>query len=257
MKNAQYQEYAPSPRLAQRVECFWTMRVAADVPAYPVLPDGCIDILYSRQGNGPTRIEVVGAMTSRRDFAIPRGRFQFGVRFRPAMGRAFLRAPVQELTNRIVSLDALWGRAARLLERQLAEAGSVGQAMARAEKVLGEAPALKPLERAATWLLAQRGQVSVDDLARSAGISARQFRRVCLEASGLTPKRLARVIRFRHALQQAHAGRSIDWAQIALDCGYFDQAHLINEFRELAGTTPAEYAARFIVPPATVFAAAD
>jgi transcriptional regulator GlxA family with amidase domain len=197
-------------------------------------------------------------MTHRRDFAIPSGRFRFGVRFRPALGRAFLRAPLLELTDRIVPLGALWGRAARSLEQQLAEARSIGQAIARAESFLGGAPAPSPIERAATWLLARRGQVSVDDLARSAGLSARQFRRLCMDASGLTPKRLARVIRFRHALVRAQqSGWPIDWAQLALDCGYFDQAHLINEFHEFAATTPAEYLTTHTLQPAAVAVAAD
>ncbi len=203
----------------------------------------------------------MGAMNCRQDFAIPSGRFQFGVRFRPATGREFLRAPVQELTDRIVPLEELWGRDGRRLEDQLAEARSLGQAIARAENFLGEAPALTPMEQAAAWLTAQRGQVSVDDLARSAGLSARQFRRVCLEASGLTPKRLARVIRFRHALVRAQSARPVsrplDWAQLAVECGYFDQAHLINEFRELANETPAQYAANHLIAPQTIFQAAD
>ena len=204
-------------------------------------------------------------MTHRRDFAIPFGRFQFGVRFRPAMGRAFLCAPVQELTNRIVSLDALWGRGASRLEQQLAESRSVGQAMARVETVLegilGDPTPYGPVERTAEWLVAHHGLVSVDDLAQNAGLSARQFRRVCLDASGLTPKRLVRVIRFRHLLARippdGRPGERIDWAQLALECGFYDQAHLINEFREFAGASPAEYAAQHLVSPPAAAEAAD
>ena len=80
---------------------------------------------------------------------------------------------------------------------------------------------------------------------------------ISLKIRGLTPKRLARVIRFRHALAQAQRSRTVDWAQLALECGYFDQAHFINEFRELAGTTPAEYAATHLTAPAAFVVAAD
>ena len=257
MKNAHYQEYPASPRLAHRVECFWTLRATAELPAYPVLPDGCVDILFGRRGNALTGLRVVGAMTHRRDFSIPAGQFQFGVRFRPAMGRAFLRMPLAELTDRVLPLDAVWGSAARRLEQQIAEARSVGQAMARVENLLGNPPAPGPVERAAAWLIKQNGQVCVDDLARAAGLSARQFRRVCLEASGLTPKYLTRVMRFRRALARIEPGRPVDWARLALDCGYFDQAHFINDFRDFAGETPAEYAARRPAPPALIVQAAD
>jgi AraC-like DNA-binding protein len=257
VRNASYQEYAASPRLAQRVECFWTLRATADLPAYPVLPDGCIDILFGRRGNSLTGLQVVGAMTRRCNFAIPAGQYQFGVRFRPAMGRAFLRLALAELTDQILPLEDLWGSAARRLGQQIAEARSVGQAMARVENLLGDPPAPGPVERAVAWLVDQNGQVSVDDLARAAGLSARQFRRVCLEASGLTPKYLARVVRFRRALARVEPGRSVDWAQIALECGYFDQAHFINDFRRFSGETPAEYAARRAAPPVLIVQAAD
>lgn len=82
----------------------------------------------------------------------------------------------------------------------------------------------------------------MDELAGAASLSARQFRRVCLERTGLTPKHLARILRFRHAAQRARPARRADWATIALDCGYYDQAHLINEFREFSGLPPAEFA---------------
>jgi len=84
----------------------------------------------------------------------------------------------------------------------------------------------------------RHGCVSIDEVADQCGLSARQFRRICLAQTGLTPKFLARILRFRHALAQVHA-HPCAFAHMALDCGYYDQAHLINEFRELSGRTPA------------------
>ena len=58
---------------------------------------------------------------------------------------------------------------------------------------------------------------------------------------GVTPKRFCRILRFQHAVTQAHRTAGIDWADVALACGYFDQPHLIHDFRAFAGMTPSAY----------------
>jgi AraC-like DNA-binding protein len=99
-------------------------------------------------------------------------------------------------------------------------------------------PAISATQTAIDYMVRRKGRVSIDDLAEDAGLSSRQFRRQCLILSGLTPKRLCRVIRFRHALSQIGSRQS--WADLAQECGYYDQAHMINEFRELGGSTPCD-----------------
>jgi transcriptional regulator GlxA family with amidase domain len=107
------------------------------------------------------------------------------------------------------------------------------------EESLPDPAEISPLQRALAWMRERHGCVSIDELAGQAGLSVRQFRRTCLAQTGLTPKVLARVLRFRHALAQVHA-HPCAFAHMALDCGYYDQAHFINEFRELSGRTPAD-----------------
>ena len=94
-----------------------------------------------------------------------------------------------------------------------------------------------PAQKAISWIEARHGCISIDELAHAAGLSPRQFRRVCLELTGLTPKFLARVLRFRRALAATHTGRP-DCAALAADCGYYDQPHLIRDFRQFAGRSP-------------------
>jgi transcriptional regulator GlxA family with amidase domain len=121
----------------------------------------------------------------------------------------------------------------------LSDARSIEEWTARFEAAITESPEPGPLQQALVWMQQQNGCVSMDDLAGRAGLSPRQLRRVCLEQTGLTPKFLARVTRFRHALAEAHRYPGA-FAGFAVDCGYYDQAHLINEFRELYGRTPTE-----------------
>src|SRR5581483_6546682 len=78
-------------------------------------------------------------------------------------------------------------------------------------------------------------------LTRATGLGVRQLRRRCIEETGLSPKHLARVGRFRDVCSRIATDESANWADLACESGYYDQAHLINEFREFSGLTPAAY----------------
>jgi AraC-like DNA-binding protein len=79
---------------------------------------------------------------------------------------------------------------------------------------------------------------------RETGLSERRFIEVFHEQVGLTPKAFCRVRRFQRVLKSVHGAREVDWAQVALDCGYYDQPHFIHDFRGFSGLTPAQYVAR-------------
>jgi transcriptional regulator GlxA family with amidase domain len=95
------------------------------------------------------------------------------------------------------------------------------------------------LDLAAT-IVSEAGLISVDALASSAGISARQLERRFLQEVGVAPKLLCRILRFQRIFHsiRAHDGR---WATVAADCGYYDQAHLIRDFKQFAGQTPSVF----------------
>jgi AraC-like DNA-binding protein len=223
-----YVETSPGPTLARAVECCWTM-TSADAIEHAVRPDGCLDIVYSRE----LGLRAVGAMTVEARFAMAAGSQTIGLRFRPGMARPFLRVPPPELTGKIVPLEDLWGAQARQLERRL-EDGLEPRIVAQA---LIAPPAPDPVKRAIEAIIDARGVIDVEWAAGQAGMSPRQFRRRCFEESGLAPKHLCRILRFRHASSLAVA-RYGAWAEIAADAGYFDQAHLIRDFREFTGRSP-------------------
>ena len=237
----EYREIAPPPRLAEAIECLWTAEQSGPSEPHRVLPDGCADILFTHRG-GTAALDAIGPMTAYRDFPVPGGPLLLvGVRFRPGMWTACLGVPGEHLRDGIVPLDDLWGARARELRDRLAEQRSAERCAAVFTAALGAPVAANPVQRALAWMERRGGRVDIDDLARQAGLGARQFRRVCLEQAGLTPKFLARVLRFRHALARL-AERPRSFAEFALDCGYYDQAHCIHEFRALAGRTPTDFA---------------
>jgi AraC-like DNA-binding protein len=220
-----------------------------------------------------------------RAFALETDRhlFQVGVDFKPGGVYPFFAPPARLLENAHLSLDALWGRqavadlrdrlaeaptleeCARLLEhvllRQLVRPLQCHPAVALALRVLS-GPPHTPLEGAgatdAAW-------VQVSQVAAAAGLSSGHFARLFQEEVGLTPKRFARVRRFRSVLQRARmeqveqveqVEQQVRWAQIALNCGYYDQAHLINDFQTFAGVSPSAYLrARSAHSPATLLLA--
>jgi AraC-like DNA-binding protein len=85
-----------------------------------------------------------------------------------------------------------------------------------------------------------RGQVRVNDLAAEIGVSCRHLTRQFERAVGLSPKEFGRISRFLHALQLLTAGSRRSLTDVALDCGFFDQAHFNHEFRDLAGMSPGD-----------------
>jgi AraC-like DNA-binding protein len=236
-----YRELPPSPRLAAHIECYWTICQQGPGPLQRVLPDGCADLLLTQTGSSAA-LSAVGPMTRYLDHSVPEGTRLFGVRFRPGRWRRALAVPGERIVDSIVPLEDLWGSRAGGLRERLAEAGSLEESARAVEAALSTPEGDEPIDRAVAFLVQAGGCVSMDDLARDAGLSPRQFRRVCLDRTGLTPKFLARVLRFRHAA--ARVGRNEVASAVALDCGYYDQAHLIRDFREFAGRTPGALADR-------------
>ncbi len=235
-----YQEHPPPARLAPYVECFWSIQPTDAVPEYPVLPDGCVDIVYSPGRNREP--QVVGTMTHAQKFTLAAGRFECGVRFRPGMSASFLRVPGAETTDRSLPLSEIWGAEGRRLSGRLADATSAQECLRLIGERLTDPVAPDAVQRICAFIVERRGQVRMDDLAFQAALSARQLRRLFLHQTGLSPKHFCRVIRFRHSLSQLRGSPRGDWTGVALDSGYYDQAHFINEFREFSGYTPGEFA---------------
>lgn len=242
MDPAEYSEHAPAPALAGWVECLWQARRDAPATEWAVAPDGCLDIVYSRE----LGLRAVGAMTVEQRFDYAERMETVGVRFHPGMARPFLKLPADLLTDDSAALEDIWGASARQLRRRLEDAPTAaGQLRALADALAPPKRAAGPVARALKFLAAANGAGDVDWMARQAGLSPRQFRRRCLEEAGLGPKRLARVLRFRHASRLAAAAGRPDWCAIAAGAGYFDQSHLIRDFREFTGRTPAAAGASF------------
>jgi AraC-like DNA-binding protein len=151
-------------------------------------------------------------------------------------------ASATELAGRVAPLELLWGAAATdALRERLATTDDAAQAFAIVEGAMarrgaGDAPSSVVAEAAR-----RLASASVRAVAQQLGLSERHLRRLFHEAAGMSPKRYERIARFGRAIRHAGADDGATWADVAVEAGYYDQAHLIADFRAIAGTTPAAF----------------
>lgn len=247
-----YQEYPPHPALRGHVACLWL----AHAPAQPfphthrVLPDNCIDILWQDTG---APAFAVGMMTRAIHVTSGRAVRTVAVRFKPGAAGIFLAQgttqapPLHELADRRTDLDLLWGRsdadrlADALWAHGLDDAGRLGLLQRHLLERL-PAPGITPLIAAALHAIdGSGGALRIETLADGLGVSRQHLAAQFRARVGLTPKMYARICRFRRATGALAQAATPDWAGLALDCGYFDQSHLIHDFQEFSGSAPESF----------------
>jgi AraC-like DNA-binding protein len=234
-----YCEFPPSPNLAPFVECFWTGDVVRDHTAR-ILPDGCADILFFMRGSEVVDAQIVGVMTRPHLVSLTAGISLRGVRFHPGMAGVCLPCNLPEYNDKAESLRSVFGSVADDFVRRVSPHRSVARQITALEDGLARLPTITQTQRAIGELVGNKGQLSIETFAALAGVSERQLRRTCIEHSGLAPKQLARILRFRHAIDRLRKGERA-MSELALDCGFYDQSHMIREFRSLASISPARY----------------
>lgn len=174
----------------------------------------------------------------------------FGIQFRAGGTFPFFRIPSSEVLNCDVPLDSIWNSESELFREKLLEAKDIPAMFAAAEDALLR-QMVRPLELHPAVEFATRRfstnphRASVAGVLETIGLSHRRFSQVFQDQTGLPPKAFCRVRRFQRVLRYIQSGRGIEWAQIALDCGYYDQAHFIHDFQSFSGFTPANYVANF------------
>ena len=172
-----------------------------------------------------------------------------GVRFKPGGAFPFLRTPASELADTHVDLETLWGTSATELRERLCLAQTAAERFSLLENAL-IAHLFRPVDHhyAVEFALDVFGRanpgLAIRDVARDAGLSQRRFIQLFAREVGMSPKLFCRVRRFRQALETVQHTTVPNWTEVALDCGYYDQAHLINDFQFFANLSPTEFVRR-------------
>ncbi len=256
-----YREFKPRLPLAEHVECFWTVQGDQLNPgqsaAQRILPDGCIEIIFhladrvrrysTDQKSDLQPVSFVSGPTKRFILIEPTGRYEtFGVRFRPGMLFPFLRVPLNELTEMSVRLSDIWGVDGAELTGQVLAAKNHRDRMALVETFLigqwDESYEVNTIVRMAiSTILRTAGRVSVEQLIRDLKISSRQLERNFNQTVGVTPKVFSRIVRFQKIFKVLDSAHSPRFTAVAFECGYYDQAHFIKEFKQFTGQKPSTY----------------
>jgi AraC-like DNA-binding protein len=254
------------PALAPFVAGLWIVRDQLSHSRERVLPSGAAQLLINldedalRTYEGPA-LDHVRTLPGialqgphQRSFGIDTAeqRAVMGVVFRPGGAASFF-GPLGELADRHVGLEALWGREAELLrERVLAARDDAARLDLAEDALLSRLRSGVDVRAVVAWAacLARGDRVAavIDEI----GWSRRRFVARFQDAVGLAPKRFARVARFARVLRVAAHRQPTDWSAVAHAYGYYDQAHLIHEFREFAGVTPSAYRPRAPTEPSHV-----
>ncbi len=170
----------------------------------------------------------------------------FGVKFRPGGFRPFYGAAVSDLAGRIVPASRVFGKELKEFE-EIALSSRHDDEKVRAANAFFHArkpdpdPAMPLAGQLVDRILKEPEIKMVDDLVRLTGMGKRSLQRLFSEYVGVSPKWVIRRYRLHELIEKFNAGGESDWAKLALDLGYFDQAHLINDFRAIVGYSPTEY----------------
>lgn len=244
--------------MSQFVEELWLVRMHLEAPVrMTLLPDGGMALLVNladpqKRCDGPVatfrRSWISGAHPGPIELELG-GRYEaLGIAFRTGGAAPLFRFGLAELTGRVMELEDIWGREARELREQLGEPRCDGDRLALLERWLArryrDAEPAARIRFAAAQLARRDVAVPVGEVARALNLSPKHLVAEYSRHTGLTPKHFARVRRMRAAIEHIGFAASPDWSDVAAACGFYDQAHLINEFRALVGTTPTRYLAR-------------
>ena len=253
----------PDPRLRACVRRYWGyFERGSGFSHTRELPSADVTLIL---GFGPpigiTYPRHNGAMTARHtsfiaglhdSYAVVQaGEWQSGieVNLTPLGTYLLLGVPMEALTNRVVDLEDVLGGAALLLVERLHEAPSWDARFDLLDAfVAARIAAARPPSPSVAWawkrLGDNRGRLDIGTLAGELGCSRKHLIAQFREQVGLPPKTVARILRFRGVLESLEHGNGTRLAEIAQECGYYDQAHLNRDFREFAGITPTEFLER-------------
>jgi AraC-like DNA-binding protein len=245
--------YVPGPPLADFVELFWYFQGAEVSNAKErVLPTGAVDLIIRLDS---PRASESGLQGPRTRSAVIRtsSRFELlGVHFKHGGAFPFIPLPLAELQNIGASLTDVWGRgsAERLLS-ELHDAPAAERKFRVVERWLIELADNRlqnhPAVRFAMREFCSGPFGSTAEVADKTGYSQRRFIELFRKEVGLRPKQFHRLLRFRKVVAAVHGSAEVDWTDVGLSAGYFDQSHLIHDFREFSDLTPEQYL-RFRTP---------
>ncbi len=256
-----FQVHLPHPALAPYVERYWCMKGQLgpqEVFTKVIFPIGHAHLQFNlgdqyivrSHGTALTTATgqsvVVGQMTHPRELSMYGHIYSVGVQFKPTGLYTLLGSRQEEFTDQGIDYRAVVGPSSRILTEKLAEAASWHEQVLLLDQFLlrqlvGSKVGTGRVQYAIDCLYSQKGTIAIERLADSLGVSRRTLVRDFTQTTGLSPKLLARIIRFCRVMEAVAINPQVDAMDLVVAFGYTDQAHLIKDFSHFTGSTPKKY----------------
>ncbi len=257
-----YQAHIPRPPLDRFIDAFiYFERVEHAHTVDRFLPNGDTEILidfhdtpqFIYDNNSLTEIQAcqhVWASGLRTEpITIPSGNeaAMMVISFKKGMAAPFFPFPMEEIADCVVDADLVWGTDFGDLRELLLDEKDVRCRFVMVEEFLLRKFASKLtvnpcISFAVTEMTARPDQLSIAEMNKKIGYSQKHFTDLFRRSIGVTPKSYLKIMRFQKAVRTIDAADSIEWDTIAQECGFYDQAHFINDFKHFSGFTPDRYA---------------
>lgn len=258
-----YRSHAPAPPLSHFIELLWYYEgLTSPHQREKLLPDGSMELVIDltevpkklHDSASPERFTlfrkcwISGMQPGFLIIGNEPDSSMMGAHFRTGGAFPFFGFPLAELASQVVELDLVWKRDVLALRERLLEQPTIEAKFARLKAFLTERARQRlRTDRAVDFALSELASspsLPVRELASRIGLSQKSLIARFNHRVGLAPKLVSRVYRFQRAVEAVARKRFDDWAALAVECGYYDQAHFNHEFRQFSGLRPTEYLSR-------------
>ncbi len=246
-----YQEFKPSKNLEHIVDSYWFFSSLEQVESEKILPDGCIDIIFNfgvlTNSIAANAVGISGMMTTFSDKTFCKNTDLFGVRFKPGMFSELTAFPLFEIKNKIIEASMVIPKLNIETVWKLKDLNNIDKKIQFIEReiiniIYTKAPSNDALVSSVIEVLHSSPMpISIENIAKNHFIGLRQLERKFKHQVGVTAKEYDRIVRFTKTKNNIKSQKNISLLNIALQNGYFDHAHLTNEFKRFSGLTPSEY----------------
>jgi AraC-like DNA-binding protein len=241
----QLSQHAPAETISYFVERYWivTWDLSGQEPyMQETLPYPCVHLVFEK---GNTRI--FGVITGKFSRLLEDKGRVFGVKFKPGAFYPFVKSPISRFTDASICLGDVFDVDTTALEQAILSQADEATMIEIVEHFLRERlprrdEHVEVINQIVDRIIADRKITKVDDVASQMNINKRTLQRIFSQYVGVSPKWVIKRYRLQEAADQVAGSEGVDWAKLALDLGYFDQAHFIKDFKTIVGRTPAEYA---------------
>jgi AraC-like DNA-binding protein len=250
----------PSFPLSKFIKHYWTLEnciPSGEEHIQRIVPSGLLELIFyfdekpvSTAANHSINEStlITGQLNGYYDLKITGRISLFSIIFQPHGLSAFLDVPLQDLYNQNLPFKLVFKNDANEIEGKLFEAKSFAERITIVEEYFFKLLKynelkyiFKRIHNSIFKINQAKGLVDINELASEACYSRKQFERNFSTMVGTSPKQFLKIIRFQHAIERKSLDRNLSLTALTYQCGYYDQAHMINDFQQLAGMTPREY----------------